>query len=398
MFKQMLVVPFLVTLISPVLAEVTYPKTRNAVGPGEHYLLGEFRDWSSWCVREENAEDLCYVDKIISDLDAGIELDFIVQPRPGLLTRTEADVDVVPRAFLLMEPFSEAEHYHEYTAKIVALDGEQFDGYWCPLTDSDNCFQGPELDYEDTKRLYNARVAEVVILEADSSEGGQTEISRMNISLKGLRAASERSLSFQYAILGIDPNQIVDSFQIETCTFRYKQGVRHITYLFDEDHHVENTSFREIFRGPRNGGDCPSYASLANLTPETTAKQRELFCLVVSEDGIEGVELGERDAYRRCKEPTRTFCEVVNDSTGAATALIASAGGVVVSGAVAAKITGLQVVSHSSGAAILSGSGGYIAGTLGAAASVFSVLTAPLTGVAATVTIVAVGGVVYVCR
>ena len=92
-------------------------------------------------------------------------------------------------------------------------------------------------------------------------------------------------------------------------------------------------------------------------------------------------------------------CEGVSDVKEEAVAVASLAVGLTGGAATVTTATGVTVVAHSSGAAILTGVGGYIAGTLGTVAtSTVAVLTAPATVAAAGVSLVVVGGAVYICQ
>ncbi|WP_405405047.1 hypothetical protein [Paracoccus sp. Ld10] len=167
---------------------------------------------------------------------------------------------------------------------------------------------------------------------------------------------------------------------------------------FDEA--VDNTTFREIFFSGW-GGQCPSYAILKHITPELNVAERAAFCLSYDEETEQylGYEVGARDAYGVCRQPSRTLCERVNAGKEVVLAVSgvgagASAG---TSGAMAAA--GVTAVTHSSGAVILTGSSGYIAGTLGTAATTaLGILSAPAVIAGSAVALVAAGGAVYVCK
>lgn len=105
---------------------------------------------------------------------------------------------------------------------------------------------------------------------------------------------------------------------------------------------------------------------------------------------------GERNFDGTCDE---TFCQTV-DATQAEVAAITSMVAEVVEGTDAtAAATGVTAVAHSSGALILTGPASYIGGTLATAgASAVRVLAAPATLTATAVSIVAMGGAVYLCR
>src|SRR6056297_1427539 len=117
--------------------EVSFPKTRNLVGPGEYYLLAEFDDWRAECIRDADGEDTCEAATTITDLDAGLELDFAVFPYVFAATPPEFDVDITPRAIVQIIPYSSSEHYSNYSAAITEVDGEPFDGFWCHLDEPD---------------------------------------------------------------------------------------------------------------------------------------------------------------------------------------------------------------------------------------------------------------------
>ena len=77
--------------------------------------------------------------------------------------------------------------------------------------------------------------------------------------------------------------------------------------------------------------------------------------------------------------------------TGGAAAATAVTGG-------ALSTLGLATVAHSSGAAIATGAGGYVAGTLGSiGATALGVVTAPVTLIVAGVTATAIGGTLAYC-
>jgi hypothetical protein len=65
--------------------------------------------------------------------------------------------------------------------------------------------------------------------------------------------------------------------------------------------------------------------------------------------------------------PAEIDCSIAPSQSKAAAALSGAAGGSAAAVAVVAKAVGLSVVPHSSGAAILTGSSGYLAGTIGTA-------------------------------
>ncbi len=162
----------------------------------------------------------------------------------------------------------------------------------------------------------------------------------------------------------------------------------------------ESQSYRERLFGGRGRITCPGYVTLRAMTPDLTDAERAPFCLQYDRPArtYSGFVVGVRDAYVGCRKPSRTFCERVNATKAGALALASFGAGIVSGANTAATAAGVTAVEHASGAIILTGSGGYIAGTLGTLASgALSVLTAPATVTATAVTVVAVGGAVYVC-
>ena len=84
------------------------------------------------------------------------------------------------------------------------------------------------------------------------------------------------------------------------------------------------------------------------------------------------------------------ICAYAPSQSTVVSSVAGSAGGAGVATAAIAQTLGLTVVTHSSGALILSGSGGYIAGTLGAAVAAPAIITVAVVvgGTAATVELV----------
>lgn len=377
-------------------AEVNFPKTRNAVGPGEYYLLDDFGDWQSFCLRDENGEDPCQASTLIADLDKGLELDFAVESYLVPQTSRNPDVDVVPRAIVSILALSEAPHYEKYSAAISSIDGQPFDGYWCSLVELTDCNKGPDLEAAELSALLDGRIATITIYNRDATPEDYEIETTIEVDLANLRMAFSAAETFESEVFGIDLDAPLD--WTEMCTIRENGVERRISYTYDEIFEAEAISYKEAFLGT-SWGSCPSYVALAYLAPNMTNSQRNMFCLVVDEDdGIVGLQTGEQDAYRVCKEPSRSFCERVNDSKEAALGITGFAAGAVGSAVGTTAATGTTVVAHSSGAAILTGTSGYIAGTLGTiGTAALGVLTAPATITAATVSVIAVGGTVYVC-
>lgn len=188
--------------------------------------------------------------------------------------------------------------------------------------------------------------------------------------------------------------------KVDVCTTNIHGQSVELTYDDEEPLLYDNFTFREIFRSG-GGLTCPGFVTLRHLTPELSDTERSAFCLNFDEEKetIIGYSLGERNAYIACKKPKKSVCERVNDSKEAAIAISSGAAGLTGGATAAASAAGVSAVAHSSGAVILTGSGGYIAGTLATVgASALAVLTSPITITAAAVSVVAVGGAVFICK
>jgi len=187
--------------------------------------------------------------------------------------------------------------------------------------------------------------------------------------------------------------------QSENCHTKIRGKVIQLKFNPEDNQYLDNTTFREILFS--NWDDsCPSYIVLKHMTPKLNPVQRETFCAEYENDkqGYAGISLGERDAYGKCKKPGQ-ICKVVNASKDEALAIVGIGAGAAGGASLATSVVGVTAVTHSSGAVILTGSAGYLAGTLGtAAATVVATLTAPATLIGAAVSIVTVGGAVYICK
>lgn len=379
------------------LAEVSFPQTRSTVGPDEIYILEDFGAWQTECIRDKKSEDFCYSSGTITALEHGLELYFSASSYI-FTNNPKADVNVAPVAAIRISPYSSAKHYDDYSAAITSVDGIPFDGYWCPLTDDASCFRGPELAQDALEMLLAGNQAVVTIYDKASTPERYTVIAEINVELDGFVASYNRAREFSAEILGIELLSAVNP--LEMCDLYVNGRQKRISYSYDEDFEQENTSLRESFRGPKGGGSCPSYVSLAYLTPDMTPAQRKMFCLVYDseKETFADLQQGQQNAYRVCKEPTRSVCERVNSTKEGAIALTSFASAAVGTAVGTTTVTGTTVVMHSSGAAILTGSAGYVSGTLGTiGTTALGFLTLPATLTAAAVSVVAVGGAVYVC-
>lgn len=97
-------------------------------------------------------------------------------------------------------------------------------------------------------------------------------------------------------------------------------------------------------------------------------------------------------------KPRLSTCEIVNATKEEAALLVGLGGGAAAGTTIVTTTAGITAVAHSSGAIILTGSAGYIGGTLGTiGASTIATLSAPATLVAAGTSVIALGGAVYYC-
>lgn len=197
------------------------------------------------------------------------------------------------------------------------------------------------------------------------------------------------------------PNEQIPYENTDYCLTSINSEPLHVFYDTDEDALYENYTFREIFFGGTDNITCPAFVSLRLLTPDLTDVERSVFCLSYDEklDTMVGFSEGARNAYLVCKEPSVPLCDRVNATKEEVLAVVGLGAGAVGGVSAATTAVGVTAVTHSSGAVILTGSSGYIAGTLGTVGSgLLAILTAPATLTAAAVSVVAVGGAVYVCQ
>jgi hypothetical protein len=211
---------------------------------------------------------------------------------------------------------------------------------------------------------------------------------------------------FQFIISGTAFGQNkIGEYQLiplETCTTSIEDNKLRLKYDANDDviYEGDNTTFREILLTGWGELDCPAYITLREFTPELTDVERRPFCLIYDKENntYTGISEGARDAYLVCKNP-KSYCERVNATKEEVIAFASFGAGATAGTVTAMSAAGVTVVPHSSGALILTGSSGYIAGTLGAAGTtVVAALTAPLTIAAGVVTVIGVGGSIYLCK
>ena len=160
----------------------------------------------------------------------------------------------------------------------------------------------------------------------------------------------------------------------------------------------ENRTTREKLFGNLGKITCPGFVTLREMTPGLSDAERQPFCLVYDKDRrtYTGFDLGERDAWMSCRAPSGRFCRSVNATKEAAGDVASAIGQAAIGGG--GDEGGRSFVDAASGAVIASGAGSYIASTLGTVAnSALAALSAPGVATAAAVSVVAVGGAVFVC-
>lgn len=163
----------------------------------------------------------------------------------------------------------------------------------------------------------------------------------------------------------------------------------------------ENTTFRESWFGDWGRITCPGFVTLRYLTPDLTDDQRGTFCLQYDRKArtYTGYSEGERDSFAVCRKPTKSFCQRVNaskDTVLALTGLAASATG---ASEVAQTTQDVQLLTQDNGAVSLTGKAVAVAGALTRLGSTaLAAAAAPAEVGAAAVTVVTVGGLVYLCK
>lgn len=146
---------------------------------------------------------------------------------------------------------------------------------------------------------------------------------------------------------------------------------------------------------------CDPLVILQHLTPELAEGERAAFCLVRAEDdpaSVIGFSEGSRADDLTCADPSG-FCEYVNTTKDAALDVAGLGKDATVTEQAGAASKGVQALRDGAGATILTGTGGAVASTLSSlGASALAAVTAPVAIAAGVVSVVAVGGAVYVCQ
>lgn len=167
-----------------------------------------------------------------------------------------------------------------------------------------------------------------------------------------------------------------------------------VTIFFNTDD-PSFSSFRERYLR-RNRTACPGGVVITYLTPDLSAEQREVFCASYDETqkSYSQPALGKRDSFGRCAEPSRT-CQLVNTTKDEAMALAGL--GQQAPGESRLRST-LSALTHSSGAMILSGNGAALVNAISQTGAVVgSALASPAVLAGAAVSVVVIGGAVYLC-
>lgn len=140
---------------------------------------------------------------------------------------------------------------------------------------------------------------------------------------------------------------------------------------------------------------CDSAAIMHFLATTTQLDQTEGYCL--AQDEAEGWLLvpGARNFRGRC---TKTVCDRVNVVAGQAVGLGAAIAGLVAGRPIESGGDAVSAVAHGTGAMLVTGQAPAVATSLGQAAGTLgTALSTPAAAGAAAVTVMAVGGAVYLC-
>lgn len=166
-----------------------------------------------------------------------------------------------------------------------------------------------------------------------------------------------------------------------------------VTIFFNTDDPTFS-SLRERFW--RRGNECPGAVVITYMMPDLTAEEREIFCANYDPKTRSHSQPahGRRDARGRCAEPSRT-CELVNATRDEVKTLT----GLSQSGDGRSRFSALvSTLTHSSGALILSGNAATLTGFLGNAGTLAgTVASSPALLTGAAVSVVVIGGAVYLC-
>ncbi len=162
-----------------------------------------------------------------------------------------------------------------------------------------------------------------------------------------------------------------------------------VTIPYDREAEVWS-SFRE--KRLTRAKTCPGKVVIAHMVPGLTEAELSPFCAVYDEttNQYRTVAEGERDAYGRCAQPSRA-CRIVN-ATKREVLEIGTLGFDVAT-------AGVNAATNRAGALILTGNASAVAGALSeVSTAVTAAVSAPGVLAGAAVSVVVVGGAVYVCK
>jgi hypothetical protein len=141
---------------------------------------------------------------------------------------------------------------------------------------------------------------------------------------------------------------------------------------------------------------CDSATTIAFLARMLSLDETEGYCLADAKDGTGFLLVpGERNFRGRCRT---TICEHVNMVRDEGLAVAQGAASLIAGRQINSVTDGVTALASSSGAMLVTGQSSAIMSALGqTAGALTTALTAPATAAAAAVTVMTVGGAVYVC-
>lgn len=170
-----------------------------------------------------------------------------------------------------------------------------------------------------------------------------------------------------------------------------------VALTFDDEEEVWS-SYREGWFA--KGATCPGLIVLRQLTPDLDDTERGVFCAVWDAEAEQytGFATGARDGYGRCRKPG-LICRGVKATAGEVMAV--SGLGIRVEEPAAPEQSPpglLGALAQQAGAVVLSGTAAHVASALqGAGAALAATVGGPVALAGAAVTVVAVGGALYMC-
>jgi hypothetical protein len=142
--------------------------------------------------------------------------------------------------------------------------------------------------------------------------------------------------------------------------------------------------------------ECDSAAVIHFLARSLQLDQTEGYCLADGDEAGWLLVPGARNWRGRC---TVTACDRVNAAAGAGAGIARTVAALATGGRVRSMGDGVQAVAHGTGAMLLTGQGAAVAATLAESAASVSaaVAAAPAAAAGTAVTVVAIGGAVWLC-